>query len=55
MVIEHLTDQGVGDEPVFARPSTDLAPTGPRESSSMKKKVTRLFVKIQAMNDSAVA
>ena len=55
MVIEHLTDQGVMDPALlYEAPFTDLAPTGP-EKLFDEEKVTRLFTKIQAMNDSAVA
>jgi type I restriction enzyme, R subunit len=55
IVIEHLTDQGVMDLALlYAPPFTDLAPTGP-EKLFDEEKVTRLFTKIQAINDSAVA
>jgi len=55
MVIEHLTDQGVMDPALlYEPPFTDLAPTGP-EKLFDEEKVTRLFTKIQAINDSAVA
>jgi type I restriction enzyme R subunit len=54
MVIEHLTDQGVMDPALlYEAPFTDLAPTGP-EKLFDEEKVTRLFTKIQAINDSAV-
>jgi type I restriction enzyme R subunit len=55
MVIEHLTDQGVMDPALlYEPPLTDVAPTGP-EKLFDEDKVTRLFTKIQAINDSAVA
>jgi type I restriction enzyme R subunit len=55
MVIEHLTDQGVMDPALlYEPPFTDIAPTGP-EKLFDEEKVTRLFTKIQAINDSAVA
>jgi type I restriction enzyme, R subunit len=55
MVIEHLTDQGVMDPALlYEPPFTDVAPTGP-ERLFDEEKVTRLFTKIQAINDSAVA
>lgn len=55
MVIEHLTDQG-GMDPalLYEPPFTDIAPTGP-EKLFDEEKVARLFTKIQAINDSAVA
>jgi type I restriction enzyme R subunit len=55
MVIEHLTDQGVMDPSLlYEPPFTDVAPTGP-EKLFDEDKVMRLFTKIQAINDSAVA
>jgi type I restriction enzyme R subunit len=55
MVIEHLTDQGVMDPALlYEPPFTDVAPTGP-EKLFDEEKVTRLFARIQAINDSAVA
>jgi type I restriction enzyme R subunit len=55
MVIEHLTDQGVMEpDLLYEAPFTDVAPTGP-EKLFDEEKVTRLFKKIQAINDSAVA
>ena len=55
MVIEHLTDQGVMDPALlYEPPFTDVAPTGPDQIFD-EEKVTRLFTKIQALNDSAVA
>jgi type I restriction enzyme R subunit len=55
MVIEHLTDQGVMDPALlYEPPFTDIAPTGP-EKLFDEEKVTRLFTRIQAINDSAVA
>lgn len=55
MVIEHLTDQGVMDPALlYEPPFTDVAPTGPDQLFD-EEKVARLFTKIQAINDSAVA
>jgi type I restriction enzyme R subunit len=55
MVIEHLTDQGVMDPALlYEPPFTDVAPTGP-EKLFDEEKVARLFTRIQAINDSAVA
>ena len=55
MVIEHLTDQGVMDPALlYEAPFTDIAPTGP-EKLFTEENVTRLFTKIRAINDSAVA
>jgi type I restriction enzyme, R subunit len=55
MVIEHLTDQGSMDPALlYEPPFTYIAPTGP-EKLFNEEKVTRLFTKIQAINDSAVA
>ena len=55
MVIEHLTDQGVMDPALlYEPPFTDVAPTGPDQLFD-EEKVARLFIKIQAINDSAVA
>jgi type I restriction enzyme, R subunit len=55
MVIEHLTDQGVMDPALlYEVPFTDIAPTGP-EKLFDEEKVTRLFTRIKAINDSAVA
>jgi type I site-specific restriction endonuclease len=55
MVIEHLTDQGIMDpELLYEPPFTGIAPTGP-EHLFDEAKVTRLFIKIKAINDSAVA
>jgi len=55
MVIEHLTDQGVMDPALlYEPPFTDIAPTGPDQLFD-EERVTRLFTKIQAINDSAVA
>jgi type I restriction enzyme R subunit len=55
MVIEHLTDQGVMDPALlYEPPFTDIAPTGPDQLFD-EEKVTRLFSRIQAINDSAVA
>jgi type I restriction enzyme R subunit len=55
MIIEHLTDQGVMDPALlYEPPFTDIAPTGPDQVFD-EDKVTRLFVRIRAINDSAVA
>jgi type I restriction enzyme R subunit len=55
MIIEHLTDQGVMDPAVlYEPPFTDLAPTGPDQVFD-EEKVTKLFAKIRAINESAVA
>jgi len=55
MVIEHLTDQGVMDPALlYEPPFTDVAPTGPEQLFD-EDKVTRLFARIKAINDSAVA
>jgi type I restriction enzyme R subunit len=55
MVIEHLTDQGVMDPALlYEPPFTGIAPTGP-EHLFDENKVTRLFTKIKAINESAVA
>ena len=55
MVVEHLTDQGIMDPALlYEHPFIDVAPTGP-EKLFDEEKVTRLFTKIRAINDSAVA
>jgi type I restriction enzyme R subunit len=55
MVIEHLTDQGIMDPALlYEHPFIDVAPTGP-EKLFDEEKVTRLFTKIRAINESAVA
>ena len=55
MVIEHLTDRGVMDPAVlYEPPFTDIAPTGP-DPLFGEERVTQLFAKIQALNESAVA
>jgi len=55
MVVEPLTDQGVLDPALlYDPPFTDLAPTGP-DAVFGEAKVTRLFAKIEAINQSAVA
>jgi type I restriction enzyme R subunit len=55
MVIEHLTDQGMMDPTLlYESPFIDVAPTGP-ENLFGEEKVTRLWQKIEALNDSAVA
>lgn len=55
MIVEHLTDQGVMDPALlYEPPFTDIAPTGPDQVFD-EEKITRLFTKIRAINDSAVA
>jgi type I restriction enzyme R subunit len=55
MVIEHLSDQGIMDPALlYESPFVDVAPTGP-EKLFGDEKVTRLWRKIEALNDSAVA
>ena len=55
MIVEHLTDQGVMDPALlYEPPFTGVAPTGP-EHLFDEAKVTHLFTKIRAINDSAVA
>ena len=55
MVIEHLTNQGIMDPALlYEHPFIDVAPTGP-EKLFDEEKVTRLFTKIRAINESAVA
>lgn len=55
MVVEHLTDQGTLDPALlYEPPFTDIAPTGPDRLFD-EEKVTRLFTKIKALNESAVA
>jgi len=55
MVIEHLTDQGVMDPALlYEPPFTDIAPTGPDQLFD-EDKITRLFTRIRAINDGAVA
>jgi len=55
MVIEHLTDQGAMDPALlYEPPFTDVAPTGPDQLFD-EDRVTQLFIKIRAINDSAVA
>jgi type I restriction enzyme R subunit len=55
MVIEHLTDQGVMDPALlYEHPFIDVAPIGP-EKLFDEEKVKRLFTKIRAINESAVA
>jgi type I restriction enzyme, R subunit len=55
MVIKHLTDQGVMDPALlYEPPFTDVAPTGPDPLFS-EDNLRRLFKRIRALNDSAVA
>jgi type I restriction enzyme R subunit len=55
MIVEHLTDQGVMEPALlYEPPFTDIAPTGPDQVFD-EEKITRLFTKIRAINDSAVA
>jgi type I restriction enzyme, R subunit len=55
MIIEHLTIRGV-IEPglLYEPPFTDIAPTGPDQVFE-EDKLKKLFARIQAINDSAVA
>ena len=55
MVVEHLTDQGVLDPALlYDTPFTDVASTGPDRMFD-EAKVTQLFARIEALNQSAVA
>lgn len=55
MIIEHLTDQGIMEPGLlYEPPFTDIAPTEPDHVFDHER-VTRLFAKIQAINESAVA
>jgi type I restriction enzyme R subunit len=55
MVIEHLTDQGMMDPALlYEPPFTGVAPIGPEQLFD-EANVVRLFSKIRAMNESAVA
>lgn len=55
MIIEHMTHQGVMDPALlYEQPFTTVAPTGPEQLFD-EDKVTRLFIRIRAINDSAVA
>jgi type I restriction enzyme, R subunit len=55
MIIEHLTDRGVMDPKLlYQSPFTDIAPTGPDQVFD-EERVTRLFTRIQAINETAVA
>jgi type I restriction enzyme R subunit len=55
MIIEHLTHRGVMDPALlYEPPFTDIAPTGPDQLFD-EERVTRLFTRIRAINDSAVA
>ncbi|MDR3470027.1 MAG: DEAD/DEAH box helicase family protein [Xanthobacteraceae bacterium] len=55
MVIEHLTHNGMMDPAVlYEPPFTGVAPTGPDQLFD-DAKVTQLFARIKAINDSAVA
>ena len=55
LIVEHLTDQGIMDPGLlYEPPFTDIAPTGPDQVFD-EERVTRLFAKIRAINDSAVA
>jgi len=55
MIIEHLTDQGTMDPALlYEPPFTDVAPTGPDHVFD-EERVTRLFARIRAINESAVA
>ncbi|GAB1715040.1 MAG: restriction endonuclease subunit R [Nitrobacter sp.] len=55
MVVEHLTDQGIMDPALlYEPPFTDVAPTGPDDLFG-DERVTKLFAKIETLNESAVA
>jgi type I restriction enzyme, R subunit len=55
LIIWHLTDQGMMDpELLYKPPFTDVAPTGPEQLFD-EANVVRLFRKIQAINETAVA
>jgi type I restriction enzyme R subunit len=55
MIIEHLTHQGVMDPALlYEQPFTNVAPTGPEQLFD-EEKVARLFTRIRAINESAVA
>jgi type I restriction enzyme, R subunit len=55
LIVEHLTDQGIMDPALlYEPPFTDIAPTGPDQVFD-EERVTRLFARIRAINDSAVA
>jgi type I restriction enzyme, R subunit len=55
MIIEHLTIRGLIDPGLlYEPPFTAIAPTGPEQVFD-EEKVTKLFAKIQAINESAVA
>lgn len=55
MIIEHLTQQGVMDPALlYESPFRDIAPTGPEQLFD-EAKVTQIFLKIAAINASAVA
>lgn len=55
MIIEHLTDLGVMDPKLlYESPFTDVAPTGPDQVFDGER-VARLFTRIRAINESAVA
>jgi type I restriction enzyme R subunit len=55
MVVEHLTDLGIMDPALlYEPPFTDIAPTGPDDLFG-DERVTKLFAKIETLNESAVA
>jgi type I restriction enzyme R subunit len=55
MVIEHLTHQGVMDPALlYEQPFTTIAPTGPEQLFD-EERATRLFTRIRAINETAVA
>lgn len=55
MIIEHLTDQGIIEpEALYEQPFINIAPTGPDQLFG-EDKIKRLFTKIKAINESAVA
>jgi hypothetical protein len=51
--LEHLTDQGVMEPALlYEQPFTTVAPTGPEQLFD-EERVTKLFTRIKAINDSA--
>ena len=55
MVVDHLTAQGIMDPALlYESPFIDVAPTGPDDLFG-EERVTKLFAKIETLNESAVA
>ncbi|MGO3932451.1 DEAD/DEAH box helicase family protein [Rhodopseudomonas pseudopalustris] len=55
MVVDHLTAQGIMDPALlYESPFIDVAPTGP-DGLFGEERVTKLFAKIETLNESAVA